>query len=178
MGLHIVFNTLFQIWSKCQYLQHMPLARTYWQTGWLTTRKNWWMSDWMNKCLSNALLICHRKWGKVFFKISRLQSPNQGSHMMEFLLISPVSVYMIPIRALKGRQLINLCNLAESTFYQWFSIFSHDPLTFPRSELIDEVLRNHQLGQQFELEYHLILVSLTSMYFAGFLDRVTCNRIA
>ena len=159
MGLYVVFNTLSQIWSKRQYLQHMPLARTYWQTDWLTTRKNWWMSDWMNKCLFNE---------RYFFKISRLQSPNQGSHMMEFLLISLVSVYMIPIRALKGRQLINLCNLAESTFYQWFSIFSHDPLTFPRSELIDEVLRNHQLGLQFEYEYHLILVSLTSMYFAGF----------
>ena len=146
----------------------MPLARTYWQTDWLTTRKNWWMSDGMNKCLFNALLICHREWGKIFLKISRLKSPNQGSHMMEFLLISLVSVYMIPIRALKDRQLINLCNLAESTFYLWFSIFSHDPLTFPRSELIDEVLRNHQLGLQFEYEYHLILVSLTSMYFAGF----------
>ena len=33
---------------------------------------------------------------------------------------------------------------------------------------MDEVLHNNQLSQQFEFEYHLIRVSLTSMYFAGF----------
>ena len=36
-------------------------------------------------------------------------------------------------------------------------LFSHDPLILPRSGLIDEVLRNQQLGQQFEFEYHLFL---------------------
>ena len=41
----------------------------------------------------------------VFFKILKLQCPNQGSHMMEFLLLSLISVCMIVIRALTGMQL-------------------------------------------------------------------------
>ena len=44
---------------------------------------------------------------RFFFKIPRLQCPNQGSHMMEFLLLSPKSVCMIVIRALAGMQLIS-----------------------------------------------------------------------
>ena len=56
----------------------------------------------MNKCLNNALLICH----KGIFKIPRLQSPNQGSHMTEFLL-SLESVCMIAISTLTGMQLIS-----------------------------------------------------------------------
>ena len=58
----------------------------------------------MNKYLCNAVLICHRG---IFFKIPRLQCPNQGSHMMEFLLLSLKSMSMIAIRALTGMQLIN-----------------------------------------------------------------------
>ena len=64
----------------------------------------------MNECMS---LQCsfdfyrenERK--KVFFKTPRPQCPNQGSHMMEFLLLSLESVYMIAIRALTGMQLIS-----------------------------------------------------------------------
>ena len=39
----------------------------------------------MNKCLFDALLICHQS---IVFKIPRLQCLNQESHMMEFLLLS------------------------------------------------------------------------------------------
>ena len=66
-GLYVVFDMLLQIWSKRQYIQHMPPAQTYWLadwlTGWLPDQINKWsfiMNDWMNKCLFNALLICHR----------------------------------------------------------------------------------------------------------------------
>ena len=64
----------------------------------------------MNACLFNALLIFTKKMkGKkvFFFKTPRPQCPNQGSHMMEFLLLSVESVYMIAIRALSGMQLIS-----------------------------------------------------------------------
>ena len=44
---------------------------------------------------------------KYVFKIPRLQCPNQGSHMMEFLLLSLESVCMIVIRALTGMHLIS-----------------------------------------------------------------------
>ena len=44
---------------------------------------------------------------RYFIKIPRLQCPNQGSHMMEFLLLSLKSVCMIAIRALTGMQLIS-----------------------------------------------------------------------
>ena len=44
---------------------------------------------------------------RYFIKIPRLQCPNQGSHMMEFLLLSLKSGCMIAIRALTGMQLIN-----------------------------------------------------------------------
>ena len=57
----------------------------------------------MKKCLFNALLICHKG---ILFKIPRLQCPNQGSHRMEFLLLSPESMCMIAIRALIGMQLM------------------------------------------------------------------------
>ena len=43
---------------------------------------------------------------RYFFKIPRLQSPNQGSHMTEFLL-SLESACMIAISALTGMQLIS-----------------------------------------------------------------------
>ena len=58
----------------------------------------------MNKCLFDALLICHRS---IVFKIPRLQCPNQGSHIMEFLLLSLKRMCMIAIRALTGMQLIS-----------------------------------------------------------------------
>ena len=63
----------------------------------------------MNACLFNALLIFTEKMKgkKVFFKTPRPQCPNQGSHMMEFLLLSLESMYMIAIRALTGMQLIS-----------------------------------------------------------------------
>ena len=37
-----------------------------------------------------------------FFKIPKLQSPNQGSLMMEFFLLSLENVYMIPIKVIRG----------------------------------------------------------------------------
>ena len=60
----------------------------------------------MNACLFNTLLIFTEKMKekKYFFKIPRLQCPNQGSHMMEFLLLSLESEYMITIKALTGMQ--------------------------------------------------------------------------
>ena len=64
----------------------------------------------MNACLFNALLIFTEKMKgkkKYFFKIPRMQCSNQGSPMMEFLLLSLQSEYMITIRALTGMQLIS-----------------------------------------------------------------------
>ena len=57
----------------------------------------------MNKCLFNALLICHKG---ILLKIPRLQCPNQVSHIVEFLFLSPESMCMIAIRALTGMQLM------------------------------------------------------------------------
>ena len=67
------------------------------------------MIEWMNACLFNALLIFTEKMKgkKNFFKIPRLQCPNQGSPMMEFILLSLESEYMITIRALTGMQLMS-----------------------------------------------------------------------
>ena len=68
------------------------------------------MIEWMNACLFNALLIFTEKMKekkKYFFKIPRLQCPNQGSYMMEFILLSLESEYMITIRALTGMQLMS-----------------------------------------------------------------------
>ena len=51
-GLCVVFDILFQIWSKRRYLQHMPSAQTYWLadwlTGWLPNQVNKWMTEWIN----------------------------------------------------------------------------------------------------------------------------------
>ena len=50
---------------------------------------------------------------RYFIKIPRLQCPNQGSHMMEFILLSLKSVCMIAIRALTGIFLENWCGGVE-----------------------------------------------------------------
>ena len=103
-GLYVVFDILFQIWSNSQYREHMPPAQTYWLTDWLTTGKKL-INEWLNEIMS---LQCPFDLSQIFFfKIPRLQCPNQGSHMMEFLLLSLKSVCMIAIRALTGMQLIS-----------------------------------------------------------------------
>ena len=100
-GLYVVFDILFQIWSKRRYLQHMPPAQTYWLADYRTKL----IYEWLNELMS---LQCPFDLSQRYFiKIPRLQCPNQGSHMMEFLLLSLKSVCMIVIRALTGMQLIN-----------------------------------------------------------------------
>lgn len=61
----------------------------------------------MNEFLSNVLLICHRECGNERKRCIFLRCPNQGSHMMEFLLLSLKSVRMVAFRALIGKQLIS-----------------------------------------------------------------------
>ena len=59
---------------------------------------------------------------RYFFKIPRLQCSNQGSHEMEFLLLSLKSVCMIAIRALTGMQLIS----NEEKMLRWQNIVNVD----------------------------------------------------
>ena len=61
----------------------------------------------MKKCLFNALLICRKG---ILFKLPRLQCPNPGLHMMEFLLLLLESMCMIAIRVLTGMQLMKRQN--------------------------------------------------------------------
>ena len=74
-------------------------------TNWLT----YWLPDKINKLTTEWINVSSMPFWFVtevfFFKIPRLQCPNQGSHMMEFLLLSLKSVAMIAIRALTGMQL-------------------------------------------------------------------------
>ena len=72
-GLYVVFNTLFQIWPKSQYLQHMPLAQTYIidkLTDWLPDKIDKWMTEWMNVSLMPHWFVTKNveiKGKKVFF---------------------------------------------------------------------------------------------------------------
>ena len=61
----------------------------------------------MKKCLFNALLICRKG---ILFKIPRPQSPDPGSHIMEFLLLLLESMCMVAIWALTGMQLMKTQN--------------------------------------------------------------------
>ena len=107
-------------------------------TNWLTDYRKKLINEWLNEIMS---LQCPFDLSQIFFfKIPRLQCPNQGSHMMEFLLLSPKSVCMIVIRALTGMQLRS----NEEKMLRWqkhgvfcVSIKNSSKLLFSRLELFE-----------------------------------------
>ena len=113
-------------------------SRTDLLTNWLTDYRKKLINEWLNEIMS---LQCPFDLSQIFFfKIPRLQCPNQGSHMMEFLLLSLKSVCMIVIRALTGMQLIS----NEEKILRWqkhgvfcVSITNSNKLLFSRLELFE-----------------------------------------
>ena len=70
-GLYVVFDILFQIWSKRKYLQHVPPA---WPlidqlTDWLPDKINKWLTEWIY--VSSSLSMPFWFVTKVFFSSSQ-----------------------------------------------------------------------------------------------------------
>ena len=107
----MVFDTrLFQSDPKVNTC--ITCLRTDFLTNWLTDYQkkiNKWIIKWINVSSMPFWFVTENeeiKGKRRFLKTSKLQSPNQGSLTMEFLLLSLESVCMILIKALRGMQLI------------------------------------------------------------------------